>query len=95
LRFVGSPEADFVAHLCVVVAEDRAELQRTLAAAGIATAVHYPLPDHQQPVLAGTPEAQLTLPVTEHASTHVASLPCFPELTDDEVGRVCQALREC
>ncbi len=81
MRFVGSPEADFVAHLCVVLAEDRAQLERVFAAAGIATVVHYPLADHQQPVLAGTPQASVTLPVTEHASAHVISLPCFAELS--------------
>lgn len=94
LRFVGSPDADFVGHLCVVVAEDRGELEQRLATAGISTAVHYPIPDHQQPVLAGRPEADVILPVSEHASAHVVSLPCFAELTDDEVGRVCQALQE-
>ena len=35
----------------------------------------------------------LRLPVTEHAVEHVLTLPCFPELTEDEVERVCEALR--
>ncbi len=95
LRILGSSSPDYVAHLCVAVAEDRRSLQRALATAGVVTAIHYPIPDHQQPVLAGTAEARARLPVTEHASVHVLSLPCFAELTDNEVSRVCQALRDC
>ena len=33
------------------------------------------------------------LPVTDHAVAHVLTVPCFPELTEEEVDRVCEALR--
>jgi dTDP-4-amino-4,6-dideoxygalactose transaminase len=32
------------------------------------------------------------LPVTEHAVEHVLTVPCYPELTDDEVERVAEVL---
>lgn len=93
-RILGSTGHDYAAHLCVALAEDRQGLQRALASDGIATAIHFPIPDHQQPVLAGTAAARVRLPATEHASAHVLSLPCFAEMTDSEVSRVCQALRD-
>jgi dTDP-4-amino-4,6-dideoxygalactose transaminase len=83
-----------VAHLYVVQCEHRDALRRYLAACGIATDVHYPVPDHRQPALAAADSA--TLPVTDRASARVLSLPCFPELGDDEVERViaaCNAFR--
>ena len=60
--------------------------------AGIATDVHYPIPDHRQPAWRAD-YADMRLPVTEHACDHVLTLPCFPELTDDEIDRVCEVLR--
>jgi dTDP-4-amino-4,6-dideoxygalactose transaminase len=65
-----------------------------LANQGITTAIHYPIPDHRQPFLTDTLAARISLPVTEHASEHVLSLPCFPEMTDAEVDRVCQTLSD-
>ena len=64
-----------------------------LEAAEIGTDVHYPVPDHLQPLWGGELE-DVQLPVTEHAAEHVLTLPCFPELTDNEVTRVCEALDE-
>jgi dTDP-4-amino-4,6-dideoxygalactose transaminase len=32
------------------------------------------------------------LPATEHAVEHVLTLPCFPELTENEIERVCEVL---
>jgi dTDP-3-amino-2,3,6-trideoxy-4-keto-D-glucose/dTDP-3-amino-3,4,6-trideoxy-alpha-D-glucose/dTDP-2,6-dideoxy-D-kanosamine transaminase len=34
----------------------------------------------------------VSLPVTEAAVAQILTVPCFPELTDDEVDRVCEAL---
>jgi dTDP-4-amino-4,6-dideoxygalactose transaminase len=80
---------DYVAHLYVVRTRSRASLQRHLAARDIATDVHYPIPDHRQ---AAHPEAgRASLPVTERLAAEVLTLPCFPELADDEVDAVVEA----
>jgi len=63
-----------------------------LAAAGVRTDVHYPIPDYKQPAFAEE-FTHVSLPVTEQSAGRVISLPCFPELTDAEVGQVCDALR--
>jgi dTDP-4-amino-4,6-dideoxygalactose transaminase len=45
---VTADESD-VAHLYVVRAKERESLRAHLAGAGVATDVHYPVPDHRQP----------------------------------------------
>ncbi|MCL6641193.1 MAG: DegT/DnrJ/EryC1/StrS family aminotransferase [Candidatus Rokubacteria bacterium] len=66
-----------------------------LHARGVECAVHYPLPDHAQPVLAGARFRAGALTQTERACREVFSLPCFPELTDDEVAAVVAGVRGC
>jgi aminotransferase EvaB len=82
---------DYVAHLYVVRASARDSLRQHLAACGIASDVHYPLLDTQQPVLRGV-ISETVLPISAAAANQVLSLPCYPELTDAEVERVCAAL---
>lgn len=79
--------ADYVAHLYVVRSEKRDELKSFLAAHAIGSEVHYPNPDHLQPCHGGRFDS-CELPVTELNARLVLTLPCFPELTDSEVGRV-------
>ena len=55
-RRAGEPEAD-VAHLYVVRTRHRESLRAHLAAAGVATDVHYPVPDHLQPGRGRAPRA--------------------------------------
>jgi dTDP-3-amino-2,3,6-trideoxy-4-keto-D-glucose/dTDP-3-amino-3,4,6-trideoxy-alpha-D-glucose/dTDP-2,6-dideoxy-D-kanosamine transaminase len=90
-RFVRRSGEDFVAHLAVGVFNDRERAQGRFEAAGITTDVHYPIADHRQPAWRDE-YADIRLPVTEHAVEHVLTVPCFPELTDDEVDRVCEVL---
>lgn len=75
---------DYVAHLYVIRAQGRDGLKQHLADAGIPTDVHYPVPDYAQEACRHLFEG-LRLPATEQACGEVLTLPCFPELTDDEV----------
>jgi dTDP-4-amino-4,6-dideoxygalactose transaminase len=86
--------AEQVAHLCVGRTARRREAVDGLAARGIATAIHYPIPDHRQEALHDRPFRRAELVHTEQACDQVLSLPCFPELTDAEVARVAEALQE-
>ena len=91
---LGVPEpgdGDDVAHLFVVRSRHRDALRAHLAAAGVGTDVHYPRPDHLQPARAHV--AHAPLPVTEAACGEVLTLPCFPGMHDDEIGRVSEAVR--
>jgi dTDP-3-amino-2,3,6-trideoxy-4-keto-D-glucose/dTDP-3-amino-3,4,6-trideoxy-alpha-D-glucose/dTDP-2,6-dideoxy-D-kanosamine transaminase len=71
---------------------ERDALLERLVADGIGCAVHYPVPDHQQPALARQAFRQADLGETELACRQVLSLPCFPELTDEEVALVIAAV---
>ncbi len=85
---------EHVFHLYVLRAADRAGAQLRLRAAGIGTGIHYPAPVHLQPayrdrVALGPAQCE----VTERAAEEVLSLPMYPELTDEQVAHVCEALR--
>ncbi|MDO9418339.1 DegT/DnrJ/EryC1/StrS family aminotransferase [Pararhizobium sp.] len=69
---------------------DRAQAQETLKAAGVPTAVHYPMPLNQQPAVAD-PDARL--PIGDLVATEVLSLPMSAYLTVDEQSRVAAALK--
>jgi len=90
-RLVNTAGPGFTAHLAVLETDDRDAAIGHLSAAGIATEIHYPVPDHRQPVAA--PE-NASLPVTESASEHVLSIPLFPELTDAEIEIVTERIGE-
>jgi dTDP-4-amino-4,6-dideoxygalactose transaminase len=81
--------AEYVAHLYVVQSARRDELRAHLARYGIGSDIHYPIPDHRQPAAAGGDD--VALPRTELAATRVLTLPCFPEMTDEEAERVVAA----
>ena len=81
---------DHVGHLYVVRADDRDLLRNHLSDNAIQAEIHYPTPDHRQPCFDGR-FAQVVLPVTERDAQTVLSLPCFPELRDDEVERIIDA----
>jgi dTDP-4-amino-4,6-dideoxygalactose transaminase len=81
-----------VYHLYVVETADREAFRATLAADGVETAVHYPRAVHQQPAYLEL-GAGRALPVSERLAGRVVSVPIYPELTDDEVETVADALR--
>lgn len=90
---VQSAGAQSVWHLYVVRVSWRDEVQRYLSSRGIGTMVHYPTPPHLQPAYASSALAKLRLPHTERIAGEVLSLPMWPELTDSEVDRVIDAMR--
>ena len=84
---------DDAAHLYVLRRARRDSLAAALAARGVATDVHYPVPDHRQPAIERALGRLPALPVTERLCAESLSLPCFPELTDEEVAQVVAAVR--
>ena len=80
-----------VHHLAVVRAHDRDAFRSHLESHGVRTAVHYPLALTQQP--AYTHFTTAPCPHAEAWAAGCVSVPCFPELTDDEVAAVCAALQ--
>ncbi len=93
VRLVNTSGESFTAHLAVLMSRDRDSSRMSLRQVGISTDVHYPIPDNKQDFLSNRPEP-VALPATEQAARSVFSIPMFPELTDDEVSRICAALAE-
>jgi dTDP-4-amino-4,6-dideoxygalactose transaminase len=60
---------------------------------GIETGIHYPIPLHLQPAYSWMGLREGAFPEAERAAREVLSLPLYPEMTDDQVDRVCEALR--
>lgn len=91
VRLPASVAADFVAHLYVIRTAEREALRAHLAERGVATDVHYPIPDIRQPVFASR-YAGASLPVSEAACATAMSLPCFPGMPDEDVEQVVESV---
>jgi dTDP-4-amino-4,6-dideoxygalactose transaminase len=86
------PPARHIYHQFTVRTPKRDALVAALAEAGIGTAVHYPIPIPAQPMFA-MPDADRAFPHATRAAAEVLSLPCFPELSDEEIQTVAAAVR--
>ena len=91
VRLVTGTGIPTVAHLAVVRTADRGALRARFDEGSVGTDIHYPIADHRQSGLA--PAIRATqLHATESSVDEIVTLPCFPEMTGDEVGRVCELL---
>jgi dTDP-4-amino-4,6-dideoxygalactose transaminase len=88
-----APYGCHVYHLYVVRAQDREGLRAYLAAQGIGTLIHYPLPIHCQEAYFGLGYAEGALPASERAAREIFSLPLYPLMEASQVDQVCQAIR--
>ena len=83
-------DPDHVHHLAVLRVADRAAAAAHLAAHDVATAVHYPLALTQQPAYREL--ARAACPEAEAWAAECLTVPCFPELTDEEIVTVARGL---
>jgi len=90
-----APWVRHVFHLYVVRSKRREEMLGRLKAKGIGAGVHYPVPLHRQPAYVAQGYAGVRLPVTEQVAAEVVSLPMYPELTEEQLTYVANAVREC
>jgi dTDP-4-amino-4,6-dideoxygalactose transaminase len=80
-------------HLFVIEMSRRDKLARYLAKRGIVTGIHYPTPVHLQPCMKPLGYRRGDLPITEACVSRILSLPMFPQLRTDEIGRVTKSIR--
>ena len=85
------PHVSPVYHQYTLRCADRRRISDALEQAGIASAVYYPVPLHLQEVFAALP-AGGKLEESETASKSVLSLPMCPELTEEEIGKICHVI---
>lgn len=94
LKFVDGGDGH-VAHLAVILCEDRDSFREFMKSRGIETDIHYPILDCDQPGwVAQSHEAEFDLPVSRRSVGQLCSIPCFPELRVDEVERVVASIAE-
>jgi len=83
-----------VYHLYVVRVGDREGFQEDLAAAGIGTGIHYPIPLHLAKAYEGLGFRRGDFPVAEQAASQVLSLPMFPGFSLEQQERVVTCVVE-
>jgi dTDP-4-amino-4,6-dideoxygalactose transaminase len=91
---VHEPEwARSVYHLYAIRVPDREGLMNHLAAAGIGTGIHYPVPLHLQKAYQSLGYRPGDFPVAEAAAAEMVSLPMFPQLTAGQQEYVVSEIR--
>jgi dTDP-4-amino-4,6-dideoxygalactose transaminase len=87
-----APGMDPVWHLFVVRSPSRDRLQRHLAASGVETLIHYPIPPHRQAAYADLHIPEGAFPISEQIHRECLSLPMGPHLSDSQVAEVVDAV---
>lgn len=88
-----APGATHVYHQYTVRSPQRDALQGWLGTRGVGSSIVYPVPVHLQPAyrpLVGP----VSLPESERAANEVLSLPVHPGLSESDLQRIVQAMRE-
>jgi dTDP-4-amino-4,6-dideoxygalactose transaminase len=89
-----APHCRHVYHVYAVrVAERDAVLQR-MAAQGVHCGIHYPVPIHLQRAYEFLGLRPGSFPVAERCASELLSLPMYPELTDAQIERVVEVLKQ-
>jgi dTDP-4-amino-4,6-dideoxygalactose transaminase len=88
------PGATHVYHLYVVATAHRDALRAHLLARGVETAVHYPTALPLLPVYAKLGFTAADIPNAARNQRRILSLPIYPEMTEEQVEYVADAIRE-
>jgi dTDP-4-amino-4,6-dideoxygalactose transaminase len=90
---VERPDCRHAYHLFVIKSDRRDALKDHLGKAGVMTGLHYPFPAHVQPGLSANARIEGALDVTLRLQERILSLPMFATITEAELGRVADAIR--
>ena len=69
----------------------RGRMQDGLKAAGVPTAIYYPKPLHRQPAYQSAHDGA-ALPVSDDLAGRILALPIHPDLSEDDLSRICDAV---
>jgi dTDP-4-amino-4,6-dideoxygalactose transaminase len=81
-------------HLYVIQVDDRDALQAHLAARGVQTKIHYPVPIHLQPAAEKLGYKRGSLPMTERQADRILSIPINQFLGPDDIAYVATTIDE-
>ena len=85
-----SYDVEHVYHQFVVRTKQRDALREHLREHGVSSAVHYPVPVHQQPAYVGRVTVAGALAHSDAAADEILSLPMYPELSSEAVETVAR-----
>lgn len=91
---VAMPYGHHVYHVYAVRIPQREALQQKLNAQGIQTGIHYPIPVHLQKAFAELGHRKGDFPESELVATEVLSLPMYPELSEEQIHVIANAVCE-
>jgi dTDP-4-amino-4,6-dideoxygalactose transaminase len=95
LRFQERSESStHVYHLFIVETEGRDALRDHLAEREIQTGIHYPTPIHLQEAYSDLGLGRGAFPHSERLAQQTLSLPMYPELTEEQIARVANVIRD-
>lgn len=83
-------DRDHIFHIFTLLTERRDQIREAVIARGIACSIYYPIPLHQQKAFAGANSVHL--PITESVTRRCLSLPIYPEMSEQQVEAVCEAV---
>ena len=83
-----------VYHLFVIRTRQRERLMASLAEQNIHTGIHYPNPLSTAGSFQDAPTIPMGLPVCTEVANEIVSLPMFPEMTREQVQKVCVAVEQ-
>jgi dTDP-4-amino-4,6-dideoxygalactose transaminase len=89
---IEAPHAESVWHLFVIRSRARDALQSHLAARGVHSVIHYPVPPHLQGAYRDGGWVEGSLPLAERFATEVLSLPMGPTVSARQVETVAGAV---
>lgn len=92
LPFRPSEVSSHVHHLFVVRSAERDRLEQFLQEKGVKTLIHYPIAAHRQPFCAGAQSDPAGLLNAERHAAQCLSLPCHPQLSEEDVTTVVTAV---
>lgn len=89
-----SDRENHVYHLFVIRTKKRDQLMHSLKKNGVETGIHFPLPIHLVGSFENLPYKKGDFPNSERTAEEILSLPCYPELTYNEVIGVCNLIKK-
>jgi len=85
---------EHVFHQYTIRCNRRDALQKFLTDRKIGSTIYYPVPLHLQPLYASLAHKSGDFPNAERVAGEILSLPMYPELTEEKIGRVAAAVAE-
>lgn len=82
-----------VYQLYVIRSKHRDKLQEFLKSKEVNTLIHYPIPVHLQEAYRDLGVGGGSFPKAERYASEILSLPMYPELTDEQIGIICDLIK--